>query len=172
VSGVVDPNRIFERLRHPAARAAGDAQPVRGGIHSLAASRYGLLITYRRSGKGVATPVSFAEVDGRLYVRSEGDTGKVKRIRAGSKAAIAPCTFRGRPTGPPISVHARFVAGDEASVAEAALAAKYGLSRRIYRRVFPPGEGSVYIELSSTEHGHHRPRHPLVGGPRDPRREG
>jgi uncharacterized protein len=150
---LVDPNRIFERLRHPAARAAADAPPGHGAIGSLAGSRYGLLITYRRSGKGVATPVSFAEANSRLYVRSEGNTGKVKRIRAGSKAAIAPCTFRGRPTGPPVSVVARFVTGDEALLAEAALAAKYGLSRRIYRRLFPPGAGSVYIELSSPQPG-------------------
>ena len=144
----MDVNRIFDRLRHPAADTVADGPVAERDFRPLLDSRYCVLLTYRRSGKAVATPVWFAEAGGRLYVRSEGETGKVKRIRAGSDARVAPCTFRGRPTGPPIAARARLAAGDKQQLAEDALAQKYGLLRRLYRRAFPPGEGSVYIELS------------------------
>ena len=144
----MDVNTIFNRLRHPAAQTVACATVTEGDFQLLRNSRYCLLLTFRRSGKGIATPVWFAEARGRLYVRSEGDTGKVKRIRAGSQARVAPCTFRGRPTGGVIPARARLLADYEREFAERALAEKYGLLRRVYRRVFPPGEGDVYIELA------------------------
>ena len=147
----MDVNRIFDLLRHPAADTVAEKPLAYGNLRELPSSWHCLLVTYRRSGKAIATPVWFAEADGRLYVRSEGDTGKVKRIRAGSPARVAPCTFRGRPTGRPMAARVRLLGEHEEQPAENALAAKYGLVRRLYRRVFPPGEGSVYIELAPAE---------------------
>ena len=40
------------------------------------------LATFRRSGAAVETPVWFAAHAGRLYVFTEADAGKVKRLRA------------------------------------------------------------------------------------------
>ena len=39
------------------------------------------LRTFKRDGTGVDTPVWFAESDGKLYVFTEGDAYKVKRLR-------------------------------------------------------------------------------------------
>jgi uncharacterized protein len=143
----MDVNRVFDRLRHPTADMVASGPAGRRDFAPLLGSRYCLLVTYRRSGKAVATPVWFAEAGGRLYVRSEGDTGKVKRIRAGSQARVAPSTFRGRPKGAAIAAQPRLLPIGEHPVAEGALARKYGLLRRLYRRVFPPGKDGVYIEL-------------------------
>jgi len=57
--------------------------------------RYMSLATFRRNGTEVATPVWFAAVDGRLYVVSAGEAGKVKRIRNASRVRVAPCDVRG-----------------------------------------------------------------------------
>jgi uncharacterized protein len=89
--------------------------------------RYMSLATFRRNGAQVATPVWFAASDGRLYVISAGNAGKVKRIRNAARARVAPCDVRGTVRGPWQDATARVIT--EASVIEGArraLRAKYG----------------------------------------------
>jgi PPOX class probable F420-dependent enzyme len=54
------------------------------------------LTTFRRDGRGVATPVWFAIDGGELFTLTPPSTAKVKRIRNGSRVVIAPCDTRGR----------------------------------------------------------------------------
>jgi PPOX class probable F420-dependent enzyme len=61
----------------------------------LGAARYVSLATFRRDGREVRTPVWVAEDAGHLYVFSEAKAGKVKRIRATRRVAVAPCDVRG-----------------------------------------------------------------------------
>ena len=94
--------------------------------------RYVSLATFRKSGTPVATPVWFAAVDGRLYVVSAGNAGKVKRIRNASRARVAPSDVRGRVTGPWQEATARVITDPLAiERAGAALRAKYGWQVRI-----------------------------------------
>ena len=89
--------------------------------------RYMSLATFRRHGAQVATPVWFAACDGRLYVVSAGNAGKVKRIRNAARVRVAPCDVRGTVQGPWQDATARVIT--EASVIEGArraLRAKYG----------------------------------------------
>jgi PPOX class probable F420-dependent enzyme len=60
---------------------------------------YVSLATFRRDGREVRTPVWIAAAVGRYYVFSEGDAGKVKRIRATRRVRVAPCNYRGRVRG-------------------------------------------------------------------------
>ena len=69
------------------------------GLDALAMANYLNLVTYRKSGVEVATPVWFAEEGGDFYIFSEGRSGKVKRLRNSGKSRIAACTVTGRPTG-------------------------------------------------------------------------
>jgi uncharacterized protein len=98
-------------------------------VVSLADARYFNLVTFRRDGREVATPVWFASADGAYYVFSAGDAGKVKRIRAGSRARVAACDVRGKLLGDWHAASARLV-GDPHEVQRAyrALRGKYGLS--------------------------------------------
>jgi PPOX class probable F420-dependent enzyme len=57
------------------------------------------LETFRRSGKGVETPVWFGTLDGQLYVVTDGTSAKVKRLRATKRIRVAPCNVRGTVTG-------------------------------------------------------------------------
>jgi PPOX class probable F420-dependent enzyme len=97
-------------------------------LAALDRERYLNLATFRRSGVAVETPVWFAAHAGRLYVFSEGDAGKVKRLRANPAIRVAPCNFRGRVTGAWQPGRGRRV-DDPATVAAAygALRGKYGL---------------------------------------------
>jgi PPOX class probable F420-dependent enzyme len=94
-------------------------------------ARYVSLATRKRDGTEVRTPVWIAERNGRHYVFSAADAGKVKRVRAQGRAHLAACTAQGRVLGPWVSARARIVA-DSATVdvAYRALYAKYGWQMR------------------------------------------
>jgi len=57
------------------------------------------LDTFRKSGVAVSTPVWFVEESGRLYVHTQADSGKVKRIRNNGRVRLAPSDMRGSPRG-------------------------------------------------------------------------
>jgi len=89
--------------------------------------RYVSLATFRRNGTPVATPVWFAATDGKLYVFTAGEAGKVKRLRHSSRARVAPCDSRGGLCGEWQDATVRMVT--DATViarAEAAVRRKYG----------------------------------------------
>ena len=94
--------------------------------------RYVSLATFRYSGAAVATPVWFAALDGRLFVVSAGDSGKVKRIRNSPRARVAPCDARGGVRGPWQDASARVIT-NQAAIARAhdALRGKYGWQVRL-----------------------------------------
>lgn len=85
------------------------------------------LVTYRKTGAPVHTPVWFAEHDGALYVMTRSDSGKFKRIRNHPRVEIAASTIRGRRTGPPITALARLA--PDPDTARRAIRKKYLLAR-------------------------------------------
>jgi uncharacterized protein len=143
-------NRFLDRIRSPhAARAAGEAGRT-GGFDDLRGSKYTLLVTFKRSGEPVPTPV-WAGLDehGRLYVRSERDVAKVKRVRNDPHVRVAACNSRGKPRGQSIEGRARVVGPEEEEHAESALQSNYGLGRRLYEGTMGAASGPmVYIEVS------------------------
>jgi PPOX class probable F420-dependent enzyme len=101
-------------------------------IAALDRRRYMALATFRRSGAEVSTPVWFAAMDGRLYVFTAGDSGKVKRLRHSSRARIAPSDARGNARGEWWDAQARLVTEPRAiERAHAAMRAKYGWLARV-----------------------------------------
>jgi uncharacterized protein len=146
-------NRIYDALRHPSAAAVGEQSQTVSGLEHLRGRKYCLLVTYRRNGDAVPTPVWFGIGDGKLYVRTEGDVAKVKRIRNDPRARIAPCTLRGKPIGPAAEGSARVIerGSPDEERAERALQANYGIGRRIYERVGARfSDDLVYIEVTPT----------------------
>jgi uncharacterized protein len=130
LSGARMAARTAPRGAHEASRAARD-----GDATQIARHKRALLVTYRRDGTPVPTPVWAAPgPDGLLYVRSERASGKLKRLRNDSRLLVAPCTVRGAPLGAPFEARARMLAPAEETVAEQALAARYGLGRALFER--------------------------------------
>lgn len=129
---------------------AGEERTVSGFEH-LRGHKYCLLVSYRRSGEPVPTPVWFGLADGKLYVRSEADVAKVKRIANDPRVRVAPCTVRGKPLGLPAEARARVLdqPSDE-ETAEAALQGNYGLGRRVYEGAGGAlGVETVYLEITA-----------------------
>lgn len=98
----------------------------------LAAARYVSLVTRRRDGREVATPVWIAPADGAHYVFSKARAGKVRRIRANPAVRLARCDMRGRVLSAACDATARVVT-DAATIdrAYAALRRKYGWQMRL-----------------------------------------
>jgi len=63
---------------------------------SMFRGKYLSVISYKRDGTNVATPVWFVEEDGRLLVGTDAASGKVKRIRRHPQVRVAVCTGNGR----------------------------------------------------------------------------
>jgi hypothetical protein len=127
--------RLAARTAPAGARTITDG-PRTGTVAELAARKRSLLVTFRRSGAPVATPVWAAQGDGRFYVRSERTAGKIKRLGNDSRVLIAPCTTRGKPLGAPLEARAGVVAADREPVAERALSSRYGLGRTLFEWTF------------------------------------
>ncbi len=73
-----------------------------------------LLTSYRRDGTPVRTPLSLA-VDGhRAVFRTYERAWKTRRLRRNPSIELAPCTARGRPTGPATRAIVRRLDGREA----------------------------------------------------------
>ena len=93
-------------------------------------NKYLSLESFRKNGQGVRTPVWFAgdpaiSTPQKLYVYSEADSGKAKRIRRNSRVRIAPCDMRGEMLGDWIEARAEIVADQEAGRGMRLLNGKY-----------------------------------------------
>jgi uncharacterized protein len=143
-------DRFYDRMRDRAAYEAARGEASAHDFEALRGAKYCLLVSFRRSGEPVPTPVWFGlDADGRLYVRSEADAGKVKRIRATPRVRVAPSGPRGKPTGPLAEGTARVLAREEEARAERALQSNYGLGRRLYESMSGPlGVNTVYLEVT------------------------
>ena len=84
-------------------------------------SKYISLTTYYKNGKGVATPVEFAEKDGLIYVNTREGSWKVKRLKENPKGTIALCTIRGKIIGESIRVSIRILPKKQESFAQEVL---------------------------------------------------
>jgi PPOX class probable F420-dependent enzyme len=136
---------------------AGSAQHP-GGEQSLAETRrlasgsYISLTTFKKDGTAVATPVWVSTDGARLYVWTDGASGKVTRIRNRAHVRIAPCDARGALQGEAVDGSARVLDDPEgAARVEQLHQQKYGLTFRMFRlagKVARKHSGRVGIEIT------------------------
>jgi uncharacterized protein len=123
--------RMAARTAPRGAREIVDV-PRTGSLVELGDCKRTLLVTFRRDGMPVPTPVWGAQANGVLYVRSERSSGKVKRLQRDTRVLAAPCTVRGEPLGAPFEATATVVPREREPIAERALAERYGLGRWLF----------------------------------------
>lgn len=95
--------------------------------------RYLSITSYKRDGRGVATPVWFVERDGRLLVETDAASGKVKRIRRNPRVLVAVCTASGRLRGEQVPAVAEILPDSETRAVERLIADKYRFDLIIFR---------------------------------------
>lgn len=69
-------------------------------IEELRSEAYINLITFRKNGTAVRTPVWFVHVGDKLGIYTNGKSYKVKRLRRNTKVEVAACNVRGKVHGP------------------------------------------------------------------------
>ena len=94
-------------------------------LEPMVRQKTALLTTYRRNGTPVPTPVSVAVEGDHAYVRSWETAGKAKRLLHTPEVELAPCTARGKVTGPSLHARAERLGGAEARHAAELLGRKY-----------------------------------------------
>jgi PPOX class probable F420-dependent enzyme len=100
-------------------------------VDEIGRSKYVSLTTYRKDGTGVATPVWHAVNGGELFVVSDAEAWKVKRIRNNSHVVVTVCGIRGKiaPGAPSAQGTARLLDEADTETGRTLLARKYVLSR-------------------------------------------
>ena len=106
--------------------------------------KYISLATFRKNGAKVATPVWFGEDGDKLYVMTLSKMGKTKRIRNNPQVTVAPCTMRGKLTGPEVAARARILPPEEHAHARQTINRKYLLARLSS----PFSRADAFLELS------------------------
>ncbi|WP_067181242.1 PPOX class F420-dependent oxidoreductase [Microtetraspora niveoalba] len=100
-------------------------------VERLGAEQYVSLVTLRRDGTPVPTPVWVVRDDDALVVWTVADSGKVKRIRNRPEVTVTPCDVRGRPRGEPVSGEAVLLSPQDTDRVRELLIRKYGLIGRL-----------------------------------------
>jgi uncharacterized protein len=96
---------------------------------AIAGQKYISLTTFRKTGVGVPTPVWFGEDNGKLYVMTSSRLGKAKRIHNNPQVRVAPCTVRGKVTGPEFPATACVLPPQEYKRARETINRKYWMAR-------------------------------------------
>src|SRR3954469_404342 len=91
--------------------------------------KYVSVVSFKRDGTPVATPVWFVVDGDRLLAITDTHSGKVKRIRREAEVTIAPCRADGRVTGAPVTARAEILPTSELARARGLIARKYRLDR-------------------------------------------
>lgn len=121
-------------------------------------AQYISLVTFKKSGERVATPVWFASAGGKLYLYSAANAGKIKRIRNNASVEVAPCSIRGDVNGPTVAGTAEVLGASMGPFVHDLLNRKYTWKKRVFegaasipallRLRKPTTDGFISIELS------------------------
>ena len=145
--------RLYDRMRHrrafEVARERGTARDFEG----LRGARQCLVVTFKRSGEPVPTPVNFGlSDDGRLYFRSEPHVAKVRRIRNDPHVRVCACNMRGKPRGEVAEGTARVLPESEHERAKAIVAANWRADMRPFERTLDRiGVPETYVEITPAQ---------------------
>ena len=119
--------------------AAPDADAAGPAYDCHMKGKYLNLTSFKRDGTAVSTPVWFVQENGRLFVRTDGDSYKVRRIAHNPSVTIAECSASGRLRGEPVAARAEIHRNGEAERVDELMARRYRLDKililPIYRAV-------------------------------------
>ena len=137
--------RPMNAARHEDALEILD-RPVTYGDFSTITGTHILLVTYKRDGTPIPSPVWFARDGEQLYVWTEINAFKAKRLRNDERALIAPCSPRGVPRGEPIAAVGRVLTdAGERDRAARTIRKSWGPGRRLFELFSRPMTDVHYL---------------------------
>ncbi|GJJ18616.1 PPOX class F420-dependent oxidoreductase [Mycolicibacterium mageritense] len=152
--------RGMDKMRHRDAFDIGE--PTASDFSGFDRYRQIVLVTYKRSGEAVPSPINHGVADGKIYVRTDASTAKVKRIRNNPNVLVVGSNLRGKPSGPVAAGVARILPEAEHAHADAVIAANWSLPMKVFERGLDRGSQAfdmpiAFIEITPTAPGTHPP---------------
>ena len=138
-------NKMLDRFRSGDADEVAETEPT-GRLQDLDRRNYCILVSYKKNGDPVPSPLWFGIGNGKVYVHTGGF--KVKRIERNPHVLVAPSSFRGKPLGPPFAGTARVLPESEKAQADGWINDKYGWQRRAYYKLFGQSDLGEHIEIT------------------------
>jgi PPOX class probable F420-dependent enzyme len=118
------------------------------GFDALTGHAHALLVTYKRDGTAVPAPVWFARDGERVYVWTEINAYKAKRLRRDPRALLAPCGPTGVPLGPPIAATGRVLEDPrDRDFAARVIRSQWGVAQRLFELLSRPLTDVHYLEF-------------------------
>lgn len=141
--------RAMDKMRHRDAFDIGS--PTGTDFTGFDKSRQIVLVTFKRSGEAMPSPINHGVDAGKIYVRTDASTGKVKRIRNNPNVVVVPSSLRGKPEGQPVAGIARILPESDHARAEQAIAANWSLPMRIFERGLDKGSAAAGLSIAYIE---------------------
>lgn len=141
--------RGMDKMRH---RDAFDIGPATGSSFAgFENYRQIVLVTFKRSGEAVPSPINHGIADGKLYVRTDASTGKVKRIRNNPQVLVVASSLRGKPRGPVVAGVARILPEAEHAHADAVIAANWSPPMKLLERSLDVSSQTLGVPMAFIE---------------------
>ncbi|MGE2814157.1 PPOX class F420-dependent oxidoreductase [Mycobacterium heidelbergense] len=147
--------RGMDKMRHRSAFDVGASSPQGKDFTGFEKTRQILLVTFKRSGEAMPSPINHGVADGKIYVRTDGSTGKVKRIKNNPRVVVVPSSLRGKPKGQAVAGAARILPESEHAHADKVIASNWSLPMKLFERSLDKGSAAfdiptTYIEIAPT----------------------
>jgi uncharacterized protein len=143
--------RGMDKMRHRSAFEVGAMTPTGSDFTGFDKTRQIVLVTFKRSGEAMPSPINHGVADGKLYVRTDPSTGKVKRLRNNPNVVVVPCNLRGKLKGQAVAGVATILPESEHAHAEAAIAANWSLPMKVFERGLDKGSQAFGIDMAYIE---------------------
>ncbi len=148
--------RLMDKMRDRRAFEVAAQKPTGHDFTGFHEVRQCVLVTYKRSGEPVPSPINHGVADGKLYARTDANSFKVKRVRRNPNIVVVPSNFRGKPAGPGVAATARILPPSETAHAEAAIAANWSMPMRVLERGIDHASSlfdlpMAYLEFTPTD---------------------
>ena len=145
--------RGMDKMRHRGAFDVASMTPTGVGFSGFDKTRQIVLVTFKRSGEAMPSPIYHGLADGKLYVRTDASTGKVKRLRNNPRVVVVPCTLRGKPNGQAVAGTARILPEAEHARVDRVIAANWSPPIKVFERGLAKGAEvfdipAAYIEIT------------------------
>ncbi|HET9877259.1 MAG TPA: PPOX class F420-dependent oxidoreductase [Mycobacterium sp.] len=143
--------RGMDKMRHRGAFDVGSVAATGADFSGFDKTRQIVLVTFKRSGAAIPSPINHGIADGKLYVRTDPSTGKVKRLRNNPRVVVVPSSVRGKPRGRPVAGVARILPESEHAHAAKAIAANWSMPMKAFERSLEKGSEAFGVQMAYIE---------------------
>jgi uncharacterized protein len=124
----------MDKMRHRGAFDVAAMTPTGYSFAGFDKTRQIVLVTFKRSGEAMPSPIYHGVADGKIYVRTDASSSKVKRLRNNPRVVVVPCSLRGKPKGHTVAGVARFLPEEEHAHADRVIAASWSAPIKVFER--------------------------------------